>query len=130
MYKIYYSKTVGFLRDDIIPQHHIDSIEDAVEITHEEYDSVFDEHMNGKDIIADEDGRPIAVGRITPDHVLASSIRDKRDSMLRDSDWVMLSDSPVSEEDKQAWMSYRQALRNITEQEEFPGVVVFPTAPK
>jgi hypothetical protein len=40
-------------------------------------------------------------------------VRTQRNQMLKDSDWTQLSDSPV---DKAAWATYRQALRDITQQ--------------
>ena len=41
------------------------------------------------------------------------AIRSARNELLKDSDWTQLSDSPV---DKTAWATYRQALRDITQQ--------------
>ena len=40
-------------------------------------------------------------------------VRTQRNQMLKDSDWTQLSDSPV---DKTAWATYRQELRDITQQ--------------
>jgi hypothetical protein len=39
-------------------------------------------------------------------------LRSKRDNLLKASDWVMISDSPIA--DKTAWETYRQSLRDIT----------------
>ena len=41
-----------------------------------------------------------------------ANLRQRRDAMLKSCDWVMLSDSPIA--DKTAWETYRQSLRNIT----------------
>ena len=41
-----------------------------------------------------------------------ADLRSKRDRLLSSSDWVMLSDSPIA--DKTAWETYRQSLRDIT----------------
>jgi len=41
-----------------------------------------------------------------------ADLRQRRDAMLKSCDWVMLSDSPIA--DKTAWETYRQSLRNIT----------------
>ena len=46
--------------------------------------------------------------------------------MLSDCDWTQLADAPVN---KEAWATYRQALRDITTQEGFPFNVVFPEQP-
>lgn len=48
------------------------------------------------------------------------NVKERRDNLLRDSDWTQLPDAPV---DKEAWAKYRQALRDVTKQESFPEVV-------
>jgi hypothetical protein len=42
-------------------------------------------------------------------------IRGIRDGMLSRSDWTQLPDSPLTEEKRAEWATYRQALRDITE---------------
>ena len=59
---------------------------------------------------------------------LASIIRLQRNKLLSDSDWTQLPDIPNSL--KQVWATYRQALRDITLQTEFPQTVTWPTAPQ
>ena len=54
-------------------------------------------------------------------------LRKRRDKMLVDSDWTQVADAPV---DKAAWATYRQALRDITEQNGFPLNAIFPVAPE
>jgi phosphohistidine phosphatase SixA len=41
-----------------------------------------------------------------------NELRVKRNRLLADSDYVVLADSPVT--DKANWITYRQALRDIT----------------
>jgi hypothetical protein len=41
------------------------------------------------------------------------NLRIKRNRLLADSDYVVLADSPIT--DKANWITYRQALRDITE---------------
>lgn len=45
------------------------------------------------------------------------SIRADRDYLLVDSDKYMLSDFPISEEEREKWVAYRQYLRDYTKQE-------------
>jgi len=52
-------------------------------------------------------------------------IRSKRDRLLSDTDWMAMSDNTITPE----WASYRQALRDITEQTGFPYEVTWPTKP-
>lgn len=53
-------------------------------------------------------------------------VRLERNRRLAAADWTQLPDSGV---DQEAWASYRQALRALTEQEGFPWEVIWPTPP-
>ena len=55
-----------------------------------------------------------------------SSTRVKRNQLLKQSDWV--ETAPMSEEKKNAWSAYRQALRDLPDSVENYDVV-FPTEP-
>ena len=57
---------------------------------------------------------------------LAGEAVIKRQGLLQDSDWTQLPDVPV---DKPAWATYRQALRDITEQQDYPLLIDWPEAP-
>ena len=60
-----------------------------------------------------------------------ADLRSKRDRLLASCDWVMISDSPIA--DKTAWETYRQSLRDITENLttiEEVNAVVFPIKPE
>lgn len=46
---------------------------------------------------------------------LWQDIYDTRVQFLKASDWTQLPDSPLSEEEKNEWAVYRQALRDIPE---------------
>jgi hypothetical protein len=46
---------------------------------------------------------------------LQSDIRTERDALLATSDWTQLPDSPFTAEQKSAWATYRQALRDLTD---------------
>ena len=54
-------------------------------------------------------------------------IRNQRNSLLSQSDWTQVLDSPV---DRQVWSTYRQALRDITNQPGFPLEVTWPQQPE
>lgn len=54
-------------------------------------------------------------------------IRRKRDTLLSASDWTQLPDVPLAT--KSAWATYRQALRDITEQPGYPVEVIWPITP-
>ena len=40
------------------------------------------------------------------------NLRDKRNNLLKQSDWKVLPDSPIA--DKTAWQTYRTELRDLT----------------
>jgi hypothetical protein len=56
------------------------------------------------------------------------NIRVQRNELLLESDWTQLSDSPLSEEKKIEWQTYRQELRDITSQQD-PFNIIWPTKP-
>jgi len=49
---------------------------------------------------------------IRTDNVL-EILRANRDSLLAESDWTQMNDSPLSTSKKQEWATYRQDLRNL-----------------
>jgi len=44
---------------------------------------------------------------------LAAELRDLRDRKLFRSDWTQFPDSPLTDEVQAAWVTYRQALRDV-----------------
>lgn len=57
------------------------------------------------------------------------SVRTKRDSLISETDYLLASDYPISAEDLEAVKVYRQALRDVPQQEGFPFDVVWPDLP-
>jgi hypothetical protein len=53
--------------------------------------------------------------------------RQERNRRLAACDWTQLSDAPI--QDAAAWATYRQDLRDITDQPGFPWEITWPTAP-
>jgi hypothetical protein len=78
---------------------------------------------------AQRDAEELAYANGAFDRAMAD-LRSKRDRLLASCDWVMINDSPIT--DKTAWETYRQALRDITENlttVEQVQSVEFPTKP-
>lgn len=50
--------------------------------------------------------------------------------MLAASDWTVLPDSPLSESKQQEWKTYRQSLRDISDQEGYPENINWPVEPE
>lgn len=61
---------------------------------------------------------------------LAAEIRNKRDNLLTQTDWTQVTDTVLNTEKQQEYKEYRQQLRDIPEQQEFPYHVVFPEKPE
>lgn len=57
----------------------------------------------------------------------ALTIRTQRDILLSQCDWTQSRDVTLSNDSE--WKTYRQQLRDITNQETFPESVTFPTKP-
>lgn len=58
---------------------------------------------------------------------LADEIRKIRDELLQETDKFLLEDFPISEEQKEKYKIYRNALREIPEQQGFPYEVSWPS---
>lgn len=61
---------------------------------------------------------------------LARIVRDIRDTKLSETDYLVVPDYPISEERLAEVKTYRQALRDITEQTGFPKDVIWPDVPR
>lgn len=64
-----------------------------------------------------------------PEDQAASNVRSQRDSLLADTDWIVIKASETGAPIPEEWVVYRQALRDITSQEGFPFAVTWPTKP-
>ena len=58
--------------------------------------------------------------------IKARLLREERNKLLAETDWMALSDITMSD----SWRTYRQDLRDITEQPTFPDEVIWPQAPQ
>ena len=56
----------------------------------------------------------------------ASAVRQQRNDKLKECDWTQITDATA---DKAAWATYRQALRDVTQQAGFPWTITWPDAP-
>lgn len=62
-----------------------------------------------------------------PIEIAVGRTRAQRDELLQSSDWTQLPDVPL--ETKTAWATYRQALRDVTDQPGFPLDITWPEPP-
>jgi hypothetical protein len=59
----------------------------------------------------------------------SANVRSQRDTLLQETDWVVAKSYEQGEPVPANWVSYRQALRDITAQAGFPYSVEWPTKP-
>ena len=57
--------------------------------------------------------------------------RETRNELLTSSDWTQFNDSPLTDEAKTSWGTYRTALRNLPTHENWPSLedADWPTKP-
>lgn len=53
-------------------------------------------------------------GSVPPIEVSLDLIRMKRNELLSNCDFVLMSDYPITDDKRSEWRTYRQALRDIT----------------
>ena len=56
-------------------------------------------------------------------------MRAHRNRLLAESDWSQMPDSPLSDSDREAWATYRQALRDFPNTWEPSETAEFPDPP-
>lgn len=67
----------------------------------------------------------IVTNQALKDEIKEIEVRYKRNELLSETDWMAVGDRPMSDEVR----AYRQALRDVPQQEGFPDNVVWPTKP-
>jgi len=60
--------------------------------------------------------------------VQSDASRQTRDDLLAESDWTQAVDSPLTDEKKAEWITYRAALRNLPTDKDWPDPT-WPTKP-
>jgi len=63
-------------------------------------------------------------------NVLDENARSTRAKLLVNSDWTQIPNGPLTIEVQQEWASYRQQLRDVTEQSGYPVNIIWPTPPQ
>lgn len=92
--------------------------------------SSFDAEKYGADLFADAAAGafgPIGAYVPPPAEALEITVRQQRNTLLRQSDWTQLPDVPQAIKD--VWAPYRQALRDVPQQSGFPANIVWPNPP-
>jgi hypothetical protein len=69
------------------------------------------------------------IKRLKPERDMAR-LRTKRNTLLTESDWTQSPDSPLADEAKAEWATYRQSLRDLPASTEDPANPSWPDAPE
>ncbi len=96
----------------------------AIEITKSEHQIIYEAISSGRNY--EIQGILIKPIPVTPVPVTWESIRFKRNELLSKSDYTQMADWP---DDKVAWATYRQALRDLPQTYANVEDVIWPTKP-
>lgn len=121
---IFYDATTGRIhsafegQDDAVEANTPVGFESYV-VPEGEHVSVFDHRIDLKTLeVVERDPDPVD---------LAGIARQRRDAALAGTDWTQLKDIPAETAD--SWASYRQELRDLTDQPGFPDAISWPETP-
>lgn len=71
-----------------------------------------------------------AAAKKREEEAAAELVRSERNRLLEEIDWTQTIDAPISQKSRSALRTYRQELRDITEQPGFPEEVIWPVRPE
>ena len=71
---------------------------------------------------------PLPVGEPLPEQY--EKVRNQRDALIAKSDWRVIRATETGVAMSQDWTDYRQALRDISNQDRFPVSINWPTEPE
>lgn len=80
---------------------------------------------------AEDEAQLAADQQAALDDMLPSYNRQIRNQLLSDSDWTQMPDSPLTDEAKALWLTYRTSLRNLPDHADWPNLADadWPTKP-
>lgn len=87
--------------------------------------------VNGRVVeMSEEEKAEVDARQVHPVDAEAMRVRQDRNARLAACDWTVLPDAPIAYEAIVEWRVYRQALRDITDQQGFPNEVNWPDPPQ
>lgn len=121
---IYYSQALKGFYDKAIAN---DVPPDAVAVTPEDRRLLLEGESKGRIITCDKNGYPMLADAPTPTtEELAAIARGKRDTLIAETDYLVMPDYPQDVASLTAIKEYRQALRDVPVQPGFPEVIQWP----
>ena len=107
---------------DVVTLRNSRILDDAVEVSEDDYAALMKAQDEYATIEPDADGYPHAIP--ATDERLSEMARAKRDGLLAGTDWTQMPDVPEATREKYA--TYRQALRDVPSQPGFPRNIEWP----
>lgn len=88
------------------------------------YDDTVKKLIDAVELINEKWVQKWIIGNLN-EELATMNARRKRQSLLSETDWMALSDNVLTED----WAAYRQALREVPQQNGFPFEVIWPVKP-
>lgn len=128
MTKLFSRSTGGFYSSDV----HSVVPTDAVEISEETWQDLLTQQSQGKRIVSAPHGYPVATESAPTTEEMEASLLMRRDSLLKGTDWLVArhrdevelgqGQTTLNQEQYNALLSWRRALRNLPSLPGFPGI--------
>ena len=99
----------------------------AVEVSVDDYRNIQQLMSIGYLLSSDSDGNPVLIPpKQQTSQELSVDVKNKRDKLLSATDYLVMPDYPITSERLELVKKYRQVLRDITKQPEFPSNINWP----
>jgi len=128
-----YAKSLSGLTPEVVNSFDSDVVLEGPQASPTRYQVAFRdgvEQVDGnwytKYSVADMDAEQIAAA----DAAQAKSVRQTRDDLLKETDWLVIRSVETNTALTNEWATYRQALRDLPSQAGFPWEVQWPTKPE
>lgn len=92
-----------------------------------EANATYSEALEG--IIEENKSAWLNAAKKAEEESVAEEVRSVRNKLLEEIDWTQTIDAPISAKSRSVLRTYRQKLRDITEQDGFPYEVEWPVKP-
>jgi len=89
-------------------------------------DDNYEPYVKSGEVLSIEPNAPVTPQTVIEADQIAQT-RSTRNLLLAETDWTQVADAPVSQV---AWATYRQLLRDVPSQAEFPTTIAWPTKPE
>lgn len=108
----------------------VETKDEATLYTYDEYRLTVPQTANLEQRVKGNEAQWLAKAKQVELDKLAKEVREKRNQLLAETDYMFLADQQLPVEKESAMKEYRQKLRDISKQQGFPKEVIFPEVAK